>query len=113
MAGFDRGDIVRACLNPTVGSEIQGVMRPCLVLSTKPFNQLGLTLIAPITQGGNYARFNGFAVPLMGTGTETQGVVLANGIRSIDLAARGAKKVEKAPKEVVNEVLAILAAILE
>ena len=76
MAVFDRGDIVRACLNPTAGNELQGDMRPCLVLSPKAFNKLGLTLIAPITQGGNYARFQGFAISLMGTGTETQGVIL-------------------------------------
>lgn len=113
MAVFERGDIVRACLNPTTGNEIQGDMRPCLVLSTKQFNKLGLTVIAPITQGGNYARFEGFAVTLMGSGTETQGVVLANGIRSVDLSARKAVKVEKAPAEIVNEVLAIVAAILE
>lgn len=113
MAVFDRGDIVRACLNPTAGSEIQGDMRPCLVLSTKQFNKLGLTLIAPITQGGSIARFGGFAVTLMGSGTDTQGVVLANGIRSVDLISRQAVKVEKAPAEIVNEVLAILAAILE
>lgn len=113
MAVFERGDIVRACLNPTAGNELQGDMRPCLVLSTKQFNKLGLTVIAPITQGGNYARFEGFAVTLMGSGTDTQGVVLANGIRSVDLAARQAVKVEKAPAEIVNEVLAILAAILE
>lgn len=113
MAVFERGDIVRACLNPTAGNELQGDMRPCLVLSTKQFNKLGLTVIAPITQGGNYARFEGFAVTLMGSGTDTQGVVLANGIRSVDLAARQAVKVEKAPAEIVNEVLAIVAAILE
>lgn len=40
--------------------------------------RLGLTVIAPITEGGNNARFNGFAVPLMGTGIETQDVVLEN-----------------------------------
>lgn len=113
MTVFDRGDIVRVCLNPTAGSEIQGDMRPCLVLSPKAFNKLGVAFIAPITQGGNYARFQGFTVPLMGTGTETQGVILTNAIRSVDLNARKAKKVEKAPDDAVNEALAILNAILE
>jgi len=113
MPVFDRGDIIRVCLNPTAGSEIQGDMRPCMVLSPKPFNKLGLTMVAPITQGGNHARFEGFAVTLMGSGTLTQGVVLANSIRSLDLAARKAVKVEKAPPDIVNEVMAILAAILE
>lgn len=113
MPVFNRGDIVRACLNPTSGHEIQGDMRPCLVLSPKPFNQLGLTLIAPITQGGNHDRFQGFAVSLMGTGTQTQGVILSSSIRSVDLNARHAKKIETAPSYVVDEVLAIISAILE
>lgn len=113
MAVFNRGDIVRACLNPTTGNEMQGDMRPCLVLSPKAFNKLGLTLIAPITQGGNFARFQGFSVSLMGTGTETQGVILVNGVRSVDLKARKAKKVESLPSEIVDEALAILSAILD
>lgn len=113
MAVFNRGDIVRACLNPTAGDEMQGDMRPCLVLSPKAFNKLGLALIAPITQGGNFARFQGFSVTLMGAGTETQGVILVNGVRSVDLKARKAKRVEAVPSEIVDEALAILGAILQ
>ena len=113
MAIFERGDIVRACLNPTSGNELQGDMRPCLILSPKAFNKLGLTLIAPITQGGNFAKFQGFSVSLMGTGTETQGVVLVNGVRSVDLKSRKAKKIESVPSDIVEEALAILSAILD
>ena len=110
---FDKGDIIRLCLNPTEGGELQGDARPCLVLSPASFNRLGLTLIAPITQGGDHARYAGFAVNLMGSGTETRGVVLANQIRSIDVGARGAKFKEKAPLIIVNEVIAKIEAILE
>ena len=110
---FDRGDIVRVCLNPTAGREIKGEYRPCLVLSPKAFNRLGITLIAPITQGGNYARVEGFTVTLMGSGTDTQGVVLISGIRMADLTARKATKVENAPPEIVDEVLAILATVID
>lgn len=110
---FDRGDVVRVCLNPTAGKETQGDFRPCLVLSTKAFNALGLALVAPITQGGNFSRFAGFAITLSGTGMETQGVVLVNGIKSLDLSARSAKFIEKAPPVVIDEALAKLQAILE
>ena len=41
-------------------------------------------LVCPITQGGNFARHAGFAVPLSGAGTATQGVVLCNQIRGQD-----------------------------
>lgn len=110
---FNRGDIVRVCLDPTEGREIQGQARPALVVSTAEFNQLGLTMIAPITQGGNFAREQGFAVSLSGAGTETQGVVLVNMLRSVDLAHRKAKFVEAVPEEIIDECLARITAIFE
>ena len=113
MSAFNRGDIVRVSLNPTVGHEMKGDFRPCLVLSTKAFNLLGVTLVAPITQGGDFSRVRGFTVPLIGSGTETQGVVLANSVRTLDLRARQGKKIETAPKDIVDEVLGILSAILD
>ncbi|WP_297809478.1 type II toxin-antitoxin system ChpB family toxin [uncultured Methylophaga sp.] len=112
-ASFNKGDIVRVSLNPTVGRETQGDFRPCLVLSPALFNKLGMVLVAPITQGGNHARYKGFTVPLMGSGTETQGVVLLNAIRMMDLTARKAVKVESAPRHVVDEASAILSSIIE
>lgn len=110
---FNRGDIVRVNLNPTVGREQQGEFRPALVLSPAAFNLMGVALVAPITQGGDFARYAGFAVSLSGSGTETQGVVLANMIRTMDLVARSAKKIETAPDFVVEDALARLRAILE
>ncbi|HEV3426465.1 MAG TPA: type II toxin-antitoxin system ChpB family toxin [Paraburkholderia sp.] len=110
---FERGDIVRVSLNPTSGREQQGDFRPALVLSPAAFNSLGVALVAPITQGGDFARFAGFAVPLSGAGTETQGVTLVNMIRTLDLEARGARKIERAPPEVVEDALARLQTIIE
>jgi mRNA interferase ChpB len=110
---FNRGDIVRVNLNPTIGREQQGDFRPALVLSPAAFNLMGVALVAPITQGGEFARYAGFAVPLSGSGTETQGVVLVNMVRTLDLTARQAKKVEAAPDFVVEDALARLRAILE
>ncbi len=49
----------------------------------------------------------------MGTGTETQGVILINGMRSVNLKARKAKKIESVPSEILAEALAVLNAILE
>lgn len=111
--GFQRGDIVRVSLNPVVGKEQQGEYRPCLVLSPEAFNHLGTALVAPITQGGDFSRYRGFAVPLIGCGTETQGVVLVNGVRMLDLKARQAKRIESVPNDIVEDALARLSAILE
>jgi len=111
MAVFDRGDIVTVPLDPTIGHEQRGT-RPALVLTTKAFNQLGDVLVAPITQGGDFARHAGFAVSLTGTGCKTQGVALVNKIRMLDLAARKARKVERVPQEVIDEALGRLMALL-
>ncbi len=110
---FEQGDIVRVCLNPTVGRELKGDYRPCLVLTPKVVNKFGMTLIAPITQGGDYSRVQGFTATLMGLGTDTQGIVLVSGVRMMDLVARKATKIEKAPLALVNEALAILESMIE
>jgi mRNA interferase ChpB len=109
---FGRGDIVMATLDPSAGHEQKGT-RPALVLSTNIFNALGIVLVAPITQGGDFARHAGFAVPLTGSGTKTQGVALVNHVRMLDLEARGAKRLETAPEFVVEDALARLRAITE
>ena len=107
-----RGEIWHVTLNPVAGKEQQG-LRPVLVVSDKEFNRSGLVLICPVTQGGQQARFAGFAVSLMNTGTETQGVVMCNHPRTIDDAARAARFVEHVPDHVVDEVLARLQALVE
>lgn len=112
-AVFDRGDIVRVSLNPVVGHELTGDARPALVLTTRAFNALGDVLVAPITQGGDFSRYAGFAVSLTGSGCKTQGVALVNKIRMLDLQARGARRVERAPREVIDDALARLQALLE
>ena len=112
MAVFERGDIVRVNLEPVAGREMRGEARLALVLTTSDFNRLGDVLIAPITQGGDYSRHAGFAVSLMGTGCKTHGVALMNKIRMMDLSARQAKKVERAPQVVIEEAVGRIAALL-
>lgn len=112
MAVFDRGDIVSVPLDPAIGHEQRGT-RPALVLTTKEFNKLGDVMIAPITQGGDFARYAGFAVTLTGTGCKTQGVALVNKIRMLDLAARKARRIERAPQEVIDDAIGRLTALLD
>lgn len=107
MDVFDRGDVVSVPLDPTIAQEQKGT-RPALVLTTKDFNKLGDVLIAPITQGGDFSRYAGFAVSLTGTGCKTQGVALINKVRMLDLAARKARRVEQVPQAVIDEALGAL-----
>lgn len=112
MPVFDRGDVVSVPLDPAFGHEQKGT-RPALVLTTRDFNALGDVLVAPITQGGDYARYAGFAVSLTGTGCRTQGVALVNKVRMMDLVARKARKVERVPQVVIDDALQRFAALLE
>ena len=111
---FDRGDIVRVSLNPVAGHEMQGDIRPCLVISPAAFDRVaGLSYVAPISQGGSYARVAGFTVSLMNSGCKTQGVAIMSMTRPVDLAARGARKVETAPNFVVDEAVARFTGMFE
>jgi mRNA interferase ChpB len=111
MAVFDRGDIVSVPLDPALRHEQRGT-RPALVLTTKEFNRLGDTLVAPISQGGDFSRHAGFAITLTGTGCKTQGVALVNKIRMLDLAARKARKLERVPKPVMDDAIECLIALI-
>jgi mRNA-degrading endonuclease toxin of MazEF toxin-antitoxin module len=90
----ERGDIFHVDLNPIQGREQSGA-RYVSIVSTKTFNVLGTPLVCPITQGGDFARHAGFAVSLSGAGTMTQGVVLTNQPRVLDLQARKARLLRK------------------
>lgn len=107
-----RGDIYHVDLDPIKGREQAG-SRFVLVLSPKTFNLMGTPFVCPITQGGNLAREAGFAVSLSGAGTQTQGVVLCNQPRVLDLHARGGRFIEMAPRFIIDEVLAKLATLIE
>jgi mRNA-degrading endonuclease toxin of MazEF toxin-antitoxin module len=109
---MDRGDIYHVTLNPTHGREQAG-SRYVILVSPREFNRLGTPLVCPITLGGNFARDRGFAVSLSGCGTTAQGVVLCNQPRVLDLESRQATFVEKAPPEVIEEVIGKLLTLLE
>jgi mRNA interferase ChpB len=105
----NRGDIYLVSLDPTSGHEQRG-HRPVLVISPTAFNQATrLPVVVPITNGGEFARKIGFAVPL--TATRTTGVVRCDQPRVLDISARGGRKVESIPAEILDEVLAITAVL--
>ena len=109
---WQRGDIVVASFDPTLGQEQQG-RRPGMVVTHADLNRLGMIGVCPITQGGMGARNAGLSVSLMGTGTQTQGVVLVHQFRMIDPSQRGLTLIEQAPDDLVEEVRARVAAMLD
>jgi mRNA-degrading endonuclease toxin of MazEF toxin-antitoxin module len=110
---MERGDIYLVSLHPMSGHEQQGT-RPVLVVSPTAFNKLTRTpVVLPITRGGNFARTAGFAVSLMGAGTNTTGVVRCDQPRALDIESRHGCKLESVPRAIVDEVLAKVAPLFE
>ena len=87
----------------------------CLVVSPKSFNaKFKLAMVCPISGGAaKVAREAGFLVSLMGFGSRTDGSVRVHQLKSFDWTAREAKFVEKAPVQVMQEVLDCLVAVFE
>jgi mRNA interferase ChpB len=110
---MERGDIYLVSLDPTSGHEQQGT-RPVLIVSPTAFNRLtGTPVVLPITSGGNFARTAGFAVSLMGAGTQTTGVVRCDQPRALDIGSRHGRKLESLPHAILDEVLAKVATLFE
>lgn len=106
-----RGDVYMVDLEPTKGREQRG-HRPVVIISPAEFNQAtNLPVILPITNGGDFARRLGFAVPL--TGTSTTGVIRCDQPRVLDVTARNGRKVESLPAAIMDEVMARVATIFE
>jgi mRNA interferase ChpB len=110
---LNQGDIYVVSLDPTFGHEQQGT-RPVLIISTNAFNKRMRTpIIVPISSGADFARVAGFTVSLMGCGTNTTGVIRCDQPRSLDLAARNARRVENVPSYVLDEVIDKVQSIFE
>lgn len=107
-----RGDVVHLEFDPSSGTELKGPHFG-LVISGKAFNQHGLAVVCPISQGAaSTARTAGTVVSLMGSGMDTQGAVHCHQLTSLDWRSRKAKRKERAALSIVDEVLARVEAIL-
>ncbi len=107
---FKKGDIIKLDFDPIRETKIKGTYY-ALVLSNDIFNKSSLALVAPITQG-SYHHDGGFTTSLMSAGTETEGVIVVNASKIIDLRVRKAKLKEKCPADILEEVNAKFEAIL-
>ena len=104
-----RADIVWLGFDPQAGNEQSG-RRPALVISPKSYNRaVGLALVCPIT---SQVKGYPFEVPLPPEG-RASGVVLSDQVKSLDWRARRAERFDGAPEDVMQEVMARIAALLE
>jgi mRNA interferase ChpB len=108
----NRGDLVHLEFDPASGTEMKGP-HFALVLSSKLFNQQGLAMVCPVSQGAaSAARTYGTVVTLSGAGTHTQGAVHCHQLKALDWRVRKARFKEAVPQFVLDEVMARVEAIL-
>ena len=103
-----QGDIILVSFDPTKGREQAGE-RPALVISNTKYNfHSGFALACPITKS---ERTLNMRVKLDDS-TKTQGDIICEQVRIIDLHARNFKIIESIPKEIYNKVYSIINTII-
>lgn len=101
----DRGDVVWLCFDPQTGREHSG-HRPALVLSPAAYNEkTGLMICCPMT-----TKVKGY--PFEVSAGKAKGVILADQVKSLDWKEREAEKKGRVTKEVLQEVLEKLHAVI-
>ena len=80
-----------------------------MVISNTVFNErVGLAIVCPITNTDR-----GWALHAkLPQHSSITGVIMCEQIKSVDFVSRNAKFIEKAPRDILNEVLAILDACI-
>ncbi|MEG2098056.1 MAG: type II toxin-antitoxin system PemK/MazF family toxin [Pseudoflavonifractor sp.] len=106
---FEQGDIVYLDFTPQSGHEQMG-RRPALVVSNDLFNRVNsLTMVCPITHTDRSSPFH----LRLDARTKTDGVVMCDQARMLDLASRNGAFVEKAPTELVAEIVDLIISVIE
>lgn len=103
-----KGDFIAVTFDPQSGHEQRG-RRPALVVSNDLFNRhTGLCLVCPVT---NTRRDHPFHVPVP-EGENVTGLVMVEQVKSVDFRAREARRIGRAPAQVLDEVLSLLDAAI-
>jgi mRNA interferase MazF len=103
-----KGDIVTLDFDPQSGHEQKG-RRPALIMSNKIFNaHLGLAFACPITSTKRNSPFHVYIKT-----DNISGYVMSEQIKSIDYKTRKIKFIEKVDSEILEDVEAIIKAIME
>lgn len=105
-----QGDIVWITLDPQTGHEQKG-RRPALVVSNDTFNNFAKTaaMLCPIT---NTDRRIPIQVKLDNR-TKTSGMIMCDQAKILDVKERRAAFIEKAPEDIVFEVVDIISGLIE
>ena len=102
-----QGDIILLDFDPIKGREQSGY-HPAVVISQTAYNRVrNMVIICPITNTTKPLRLR----VMLDKRTQTQGDVVCEQVRTIDLLARKCKVVEQLPKDLLKQVLDAVSAI--
>ena len=103
-----QGDIIWVDFDPIKGREQAG-HRPAVVISQTEFNKIrNLAIICPITSSIKPLRLH----VTLDNRTQTQGDIVCEQVRTIDLLARKCKIIEQVPGDKLEDVLDAISAII-
>ena len=105
----EQGDIIMLEFDPQTGHEQKGI-RPAIVVSNKVFNNFTkMSVVCPITNTNR-----GFPLHVqLDNRTMTTGVIMCEQVKSLDISARNAAFKEKAPTDIIEEVVDVLLGFME
>jgi len=101
---FNQGDIIKFNFDPTLGHEQAGY-RPAIVVSRRLFNEkTGHVIVCPIT-----SKLHSYPtrVPINDEAI-TQGYVICDHIKTIDVNARAPAFIEHIDESVLDKILAVI-----
>jgi len=103
-----KGDFIAVTFDPQSGHEQRG-RRPALVVSKTLFNEhTGLAIVCPVTRTERRFPFH----VAVADNPKLTGFVMVKQVKSIDFRARKARRIGRASKDVLAEVLSILDACI-
>ena len=104
----DCGDIIWINFNPQSGKEQMG-RRPAFVVSPLEYNRkVGLAIVCPIT-----SQIKGYPFEvLISEKQTTEGVIIADQVKSLDWKVRKAEFIEKVKQAITDEVIEKLSLLI-
>ena len=106
---FKQGDIIAIDFDPQAGHEQKG-RRPAIVVSNSAYNRFTkAAMVCPITNTNK-------DIPIqikLDERTKTTGVIMCEQIKALDLSKRKAAFIEKAPPDIVGDVVDMVFSFIE
>jgi len=106
---ISQGDIILVSFDPSKGHEQKG-MRPAVVISNNEYNKkTSFRVVFPIsTTKRTYSLYVN-----LDPRTKTQGKILADQLRVLDITARPHNYIEKIPDDILDDIIEIAVATVE